>query len=219
MTDEHKEKISIAVAKSMKEYFKNNKASEKQKLYFSNKCSNNRIKKEKLGYVNSRETRDKLSKINKGKHTSPNSEFKKGFDSRRKNQYKKGHIVPVEWREAVSKSRKYQIFPKKDTSIEVKIQKFLKELKIGFFTHYYCDEILNSYQCDIFIPVQKNKDRSIPEPIIIECDGDYWHKYPVGRDIDKVRTSELLEKGFKVLRLWENEIKQMDLCKFKELII
>ncbi|GAG67123.1 unnamed protein product [marine sediment metagenome] len=39
--------------------------------------------------------------------------------------------------------------------------------------------------------------------LVIECDGDYWHKYPVGRDIDHIRTKELIQKGFKVLRLWE----------------
>ena len=48
-----------------------------------------------------------------------------------------------------------QVFPMQDTSIEIKIQNYLKELKIGFFTHYYCKEISHAYQCDIFIPVQR----------------------------------------------------------------
>ena len=30
-----------------------------------------------------------------------------------------------------------------------------------------------------------------------------------------IRTKELIEKGFKVLRLWESEIKTMNLDKFK----
>ena len=51
--------------------------------------------------------------------------------------------------------------------------------------------------------------------LIIECDGDYWHKYPIGNKIDHTRTSELLGKGFKVLRLWECEIKPMELNDFK----
>ena len=51
--------------------------------------------------------------------------------------------------------------------------------------------------------------------LVIECDGDYWHKYPVGTDIDHLRTKELIKKGFNVLRLWEREIKVMELNKFK----
>jgi len=98
------------------------------------------------------------------------------------------------------------IFPIKDTSIEVKIQNFLKQLGIEFFTHQYMT-IEHGYQCDILIPSMD---------MVIECDGDYWHKYPIGNDIDHIRTRELLEKGFKVLRLWEFEIKEMNLNDFKE---
>ena len=103
--------------------------------------------------------------------------------------------------------RSKQIFPIKDTKIEIKIQNFLKEVGIEFFTHKYIKEIKHGYQCDILIPSIK---------LVIECDGNYWHKYPIGREIDHIRTSELLEKGFKVLRLWEHEIKDMDLNKFEE---
>jgi G:T-mismatch repair DNA endonuclease (very short patch repair protein) len=131
----------------------------------------------------------------------------------------------------MKEKRANQIFPKQDTSIEIKIQNFLKELKIGFFTHYYCKEINHAYQCDIFIPVQKNKDRFIKQPIIIECDGDWWHgninhpRYKVlteaqrcQREEDYVRTRELEKAGFKVIRLWESEIKNLDLTIFKNKI-
>lgn len=66
-----------------------------------------------------------------------------------------------------------------------------------------------AYQCDIFIPSLN---------LIIEADGDYWHNFPFGREIDRVRTKELEEKGFRVIRLWENEIKQMDLLTFQEIL-
>ena len=104
-------------------------------------------------------------------------------------------------------TRANQIIPFKDSSIEIKIQNFLKELNIEFFTHQYRKEIEHGYQCDIFIPSMN---------LVIECDGNYWHSYPTGREIDHIRTKELLEKGFKVLRLWEIEIKEMNLEKFKE---
>ncbi|MEK6881020.1 MAG: DUF559 domain-containing protein [Nanoarchaeota archaeon] len=102
--------------------------------------------------------------------------------------------------------RKNWSIPKKDTSIEIKIQKFLKELNIEFFTHQYIKEIEHGYQCDILIPSMN---------LVIECFGDYWHKYPIGREIDVIRTKELLEKGFKLLVFWEKEINLMELNEFK----
>jgi very-short-patch-repair endonuclease len=96
--------------------------------------------------------------------------------------------------------------PVKDTTIEIKIQSFLKQSNIDFFTHQFITEIKHGYQCDILIPSLN---------MVIECDGDYWHKYPTGTENDKIRTKELLEKGFKVLRLWEHEIRLMDLDEFR----
>ncbi len=110
--------------------------------------------------------------------------------------------------EKIRLARSKQVFPVRDSSIEVKIQEYLKLLGVDFFTHQYM-KIKHGYLCDFFIPSLN---------LIIETDGDYWHKYPVGRDIDKVRTKELIEKGFKVLRLWENEIVKMDLQELKEKI-
>ena len=114
-----------------------------------------------------------------------------------------------DWKIKAKERRKNIIIPVKDTSIEVKIQNFLKQLNIEFYTHQYM-HIEHGYQCDILIPSMN---------IVIECDGDYWHKYPIGNDIDHIRTSELLENGFKVLRLWGSEIKQLDLNKFKDKLL
>lgn len=110
-------------------------------------------------------------------------------------------------KERIKKARTKQITPIKNTKIEIKVQMFLKELGYEFFTHQYMKGIEHGYQCDILIPSLN---------LVIECDGDYWHKYPIGTDLDHIRTKELLEKGFKVLRLWECEIKKMDINKFKE---
>ncbi len=173
---------------------------------------------------------------NKGKHFSPLTEFKKGhkinlgrkqsietkkimsekFKGKNNPRYGKGYLMsgknhPMfgkhhtkEAKRKIREARKKQILPIKDTSIEIKIQNFLKELEIEFFTHQYM-KIEHGYQCDILIP-SKN--------LVIECDGNYWHKYPIGRKIDKIRTLELLEKGFKVLRLWEQEINKITLKQF-----
>lgn len=106
-----------------------------------------------------------------------------------------------------------RIMPLKDTRIEVKIQNFLKELKIEYYTHVYIKNIKNKYRCDIFIPSMN---------LIIECDGDYWHgntqifkKLSENQKKQKIkddkRTKQLLEKGYRVLRLWEDNIKLMNL--------
>lgn len=192
-------------------------------------------KKQKLGYINSPGARKKLSETWKKKWANGEVTEKQRNNlilSRaggKATQFKKGHSVPESWREAVRKNRATQVFPKKDSSIEVKIQKFLKQLNIEFFTHQYMKEIEHSYQCDILIPSMN---------LIIECDGDYFHcnplKYPANFvryksankiitaqeiwDRDKIRTEELNKKGFKVLRLWEYEIKEMDINKFEEIL-
>lgn len=108
-------------------------------------------------------------------------------------------------KEIYKEKRKLQITPLQDTKIEIKIQSFLKELNVNFYTHQYCNEIQHSYQCDIFIPIYN---------LIIECDGNYWHNYPTGKEVDHIRTNELIEKGFNVLRLWESEIKTITLEEF-----
>lgn len=118
----------------------------------------------------------------------------------------KGYIMSEEQKNKLKKARAKLVLPMKDTTIEVKIQNFLKELNIEFFTHQYIKEIEHSYQCDILIPSMN---------LVIECDGNYWHKYPIGNDIDHIRTKELLDKGFKVLRLWESEIRKMSINEFE----
>lgn len=148
-----------------------------------------------IGRIVSEETRRKISITNKGKPKSPGSFTKE--------------------------SRAKIVVPKKDTSIELKIQKFLRELHIEFYTHQYISEIRNAYQCDILIPSMK---------MIIECDGCFWHCCPIcemkpyewtlkRRGLDKQRTQQLIEKGFKVLRLWEHEIKIMDAEKLNKRLV
>lgn len=116
-----------------------------------------------------------------------------------------GKTLSEKTKEKLKEARAKQILPIKDTKIEVKIQMFLKELGYEFFTHHYM-KIEHGYQCDILIPALN---------LVIECDGDYWHKYPVGLDKDHIRTKELIDKGFRVLRLWGREIRAMNLGGFK----
>lgn len=158
----------------------------------------------------------------KGKHYSPRTEFKKGMvtwnrnketpEATRKKQSISKIIFYKEHPEAIDRwyeqTRKNLVLPVKDTKIERKIQAFLKRLGITFLTHQHMN-IAHGYQCDILIPAMN---------LVIECNGTYWHKYPVGNDLDHIRTKELIEKGFKVLRLWEFEIKKMTPEQLKDRI-
>lgn len=161
----------------------------------------------------------KKYRFNKGKHYSPKSEFKKGVPSWNKGIKMTKEKYP---NYGLRKTREIIRIPKKDTSIEIKIQKFLSLLHIEFYTHYYLSQIRHSYQCDIFIPKQETEGIIIPQETIIECDGCYWHGCPKcdlnpykkleeRKKLDKQRTKELQEKGFRVIRLRGHEIKSMEL--------
>ncbi len=137
-----------------------------------------------------------------------------------------GEKKAKELKEIIKKNRSKQIFPLVDTSIELKIQDFLTTLKVEFVTHKYMN-IKNSYQCDIFVPSLN---------LVIECDGDFFHMNPnkyspedktfknsmTAKErwaLDNTRTKQLLEKGYKVIRIWENEIRIMTVDKFKNKLL
>ncbi len=170
----------------------------------------------------SEEVKQKISKSEKGKIIS--KEHKKKISNNAKinpNFGMRGKNHSLETIEKYKKWRKTFVLPKKDTSIEVKIQNLLSLLHIEFFTHKYMN-IKYGYQCDILIPKQETEGVIIPQKTIIECDGCFFHACPICKNkeyywtkkrkkIDKLRTKELQEKGFRVIRLWEHEIKVMEL--------
>lgn len=180
------------------------------------------------GYINSPQIRKKLSdtwkrKWANGEVTEKQIQNCKDMGKRgTKTQFKKGHKVPESWREAVRRSRANQIFPKEDTKIELKLQGYLRQLGIEFYNHYYVRDIEHKYRCDMLIPSMN---------LVIEADGDYWHGNPnkyseedlsekqkLQIERDNIRTKQLLEKGYKVIRIWENEIKKMNLNDFQEVL-
>lgn len=141
-------------------------------------------------------------------------------------RYWNGKKFSEEHKQKLKDSRAKQKIPLKDTKIEVKIQKFLKQLGIEHITHFYIKDIENKYRCDILIPLQNG----ISQKTIIECDGDYFHSNPllfpnptewqkIKIDRDSKRNQQLLEKGYRVIRLWESDIKIMKLNEFEEKVI
>ena len=88
------------------------------------------------------------------------------------------------------------------------IENFIKPLNLDFSTQFYIKDI--QQYCDIYIPKYN---------LIIECDGDFWHvnpkKFPEGAkydyqkkkiEKDKIKNEYLLNNGYKLLRIWEDDI-------------
>jgi len=159
-----------------------------------------KIRKANIGRKLSKEHKLKLSMIH-SERCKNNPQIVKRLTEKRK-----GSKLTELHKSRIKEARKKQILPKRDSSIEIKIQYFLKALGIDFFTHQYIKDIKHGYQCDILIPSMK---------MVIECDGNYWHRYPVGTELDHIRTKELIKNGFRVLRLWESEINTMSINDFK----
>lgn len=162
-----------------------------------------------MGRKSSKKTCMKISKSNMGRIVSEKTRNKI-----------RNTLLKEESLKKIKEKRRSQILPLTDTKIEVKIQNFLRELGIEFATHQYMKDIKYKYQCDIFIP----KQEGIPQKIVIECDGDYWHgnlevfnmdklsqKIKERRCLNYERTAQLEKAGFRVIRLWENRIKKMEL--------
>jgi G:T-mismatch repair DNA endonuclease (very short patch repair protein) len=125
-----------------------------------------------------------------------------------------------EGKQSIKKAQIASHNKRQDTKIELKIQDLLKQLGFKFEKRRHMIEIPEQeYFCDIFIPSLN---------LVIECNGEYWHasetifknedtKHPgmnktikeVRRD-EKIRIERFLKQGFKVLVLWEREIKRMN---------
>lgn len=163
----------------------------------------------------SEEAKQKLSKLHKGYKYSDETKRKLSMIRKGSNNSFYGKSHSEEARKLMSEAAKIRmqtrIMPSQDTSIELKLQSFLTQLGIEFFTHQYMKEIIHAYRCDIWVPSLN---------LVIEADGDYFHgnlnKYPnlkewqiKQKELDEKRTQELKEKGYKVLRLWEHEINLM----------
>ena len=99
------------------------------------------------------------------------------------------------------------------SSQEIKIKNLLTELNIKFMFQY-------RYKLGV-------ADFLIIPNTILFVDGDYWHgnikRFPKlsenqikQKEKDKKQEKYLIEKGFNVLRLWENEIKAMDINQFQK---
>jgi len=98
--------------------------------------------------------------------------------------------------EKIRQARLKQVFPIKDTSIEVALQNGLEERNIPFETHIAIP--LAHSQPDIFISPN----------ICVFADGDYWHNRPNQIERDQQQNQDLKKLGHQVLRFWEHQINE-----------
>jgi len=83
------------------------------------------------------------------------------------------------------------------SSIEKDIWKVLDELSINYKTQVSFSN--GKFIVDIYIPTQR---------LIIECNGDYWHKLPKIKERDKMLEEYARKNNLKTIWLWESEIKK-----------
>jgi len=160
----------------------------------------------------SKETRDKLSikaKLRTGKKNSFYGKHHSKATRERWTKIRTGMTPSDKTREKMCEARAKRIFPKKDTVIEKKIQGYLNNLGIEVATHKLIYLPSGAYQCDAFLPSLN---------LVIECDGNYWHNYPNGNGIDHIRATEIEKENINLIRLWEQEIKNLTLEDFAGII-
>jgi len=128
----------------------------------------------------------------------------------------RGKPKSQEHREKIKLARSKQIVPQKDTSIEVIMQNILRKRQIPFITHPPIKG-----QPDQFVSL--NGGSLLSPGICIFEDGCWWHQcphcYPKRSSYISVKnrpeqdskiTEELQRQGYKVVRIWEHELKEPD---------
>lgn len=95
--------------------------------------------------------------------------------------------------------RAQQVFPFYNSSIEILVRGMLDAYGIKYVKHKWITDIEHTYICDIYIPTLN---------IIVECDGDYFHRFTSKSDRDKLRNIEIRDKGYILLRFWETTIRK-----------
>jgi len=88
-----------------------------------------------------------------------------------------------------------------DTKPELEMKSILGELRVDYIHPFPVWDIEHCFAADFFIPDGK---------IIIEVDGLFWHDFPNGLEVDKLRNDEMKKKGYVVLRFWESKFNIED---------
>lgn len=166
------------------------KLSEATKLAFQDPETRQRIINASTKGKNTPEAKKRLSEAAKRRMANP--EIKRRILA-------KWHHNPKRKAERIEVARRGGIASilsqaKENTSIEKAIAEAIQELGID----YISQKLLGRFIVDFFIPKAK---------LVIECDGDYWHNLPEMKERDKRKNGWLKKQGFRVIRIWEHDIK------------
>ena len=171
------------------------------------------------GKTHTDEVKKKISQTHKGKHISEVhkakiSKYLKTHPEHPGLIYWKGKKHTEEYKNKMSAKLKGRIITwdnnprSKNTSIELKLQSWLKEQGIEFETNY---------------PILGRPDIFIKPNICIFADGCYWHKCPTcgmgeGTQRDHEVTVGLQKQGYTVIRLWEHQINSNQFGELSQLL-
>lgn len=195
LSDETKRKISEAN--------QGHRGAHKGERLSAGQCRKISEGKKQSGYQHSPETREKLRRHRQNRRTGPLTEAHKeklrAYWNSPAGKARRSRIVrqtlarlsPDEMAQRVAAIREYH----GPTRIEVAMQQELQRRGWVFETQYAIDV----YYADFYVPHLH---------LVIECDGDYWHRLPEHQIKDRKRDALMRSRGFRVVRVWEHAIKQ-----------
>jgi len=198
---EYHRKLFSGIKNPMKKQEARKKISERMKKnnpMFDKEIVRN-VSLKRKGQKRSLKTRQKMSNARMGKKISEESKLK---IRKKLTGLKRSKETKDKMRKITINRMKNGELRNKDTQIELIVEKWLTDNNVCFVKQFVYEIGI----ADFFVPASN---------LIIECDGDYWHKYPYGTDRDKRQNEFLLSKGYNVLHLWENEIHKNKLWEGK----
>lgn len=87
------------------------------------------------------------------------------------------------------------------STAEIEFEKILNELDLAFI---YQKNICG-YRCDYYLG----------HKLVVEVNGDYWHSEEINKKSDPKKNKVLTDNGYKVVYVWESELKDHKTCKEK----
>jgi very-short-patch-repair endonuclease len=154
--------------------------------------------KKKIGLKSRRpksnQSKNKMSNTMKKLWSNPNTKYNSlKYRNKRKQERQKFMETKgfINWLKSTRKGRNYK------SIAEQKMKEIFINNNIKFIEQYKVE----NYFADFYLPDYN---------LIIECDGEYWHNYPNGTKKDWLKNKLYKEKGFKILRIWNQFIKEFD---------
>lgn len=212
-TEEHRKKLSMARRKRITK----DETRKKISLGLTGRPVSESTRLKHKSFRHSKKYKDKMSLARMGNKNPmfgkklSNEHIEKLKSINRGNKYCVGNKHTEIQKEKMRAKRLFQVFPVKDTSIEIKLQNALTNRNIEFKKH---------------VPIFGQPDLLIGKNIALFADGCWFHCcdkcYDIHkfgdlakkrRDRDKLVTQTLVDQGYLVIRIWEHEINNnLDEC-------